>query len=282
MSRLSPWRMAGNDSANPGMMGEGVLANAEICMRATSACPMPPGGLPQRVVEESCLRLLRLHFSRPQTNRRKSLYRSRQCLRDPRAQVILFLENVASMDSQAPLDWEWGAHDDEDALRGWLSAAPRPGIGHERLANASLRIRAVFPQVLRRRLQQPYNSCPTLRFPAFGLERSIHFVGVIGSTVLQVWRQCRNGLSHCDLALPQGWGGGLMMMLILWLTPSRSGKIFFLILRSANDMLFDPSRRQYDPAFLACMTNLLRWPDRSQVRPRDAEHPDEWFASDIL
>ena len=95
MSRLSPWRMAGNDSANPGMMGEGVLANAEICMRATSACPMPPGGLPQRVVEavdlescsslasellvagdfseESCLRLLRLHFSRPQTNRRKSV-----------------------------------------------------------------------------------------------------------------------------------------------------------------------------------------------------------------
>lgn len=55
------------------MMGEGVLANAEICMRATSACPMPPGGLPQRVVEESCLRLLRLHFSRPQTNRRKSV-----------------------------------------------------------------------------------------------------------------------------------------------------------------------------------------------------------------
>ena len=189
----------------------------------------------------------------------------------------------------------------------------------------------------------------------------------------EVWRQCRNGLSHCDLALPQafscfqrsletargsshrtpanvtrprspvvrifcsgqGWGGwvifrhpglcrvrsclpgGLMMMLILWLTPSRSGKIFFLILRSANDMLFDPSRRQYapfsvllsvpltesgadkDPAFLACMTNLLRWPDRSQamdfvagfpivgeiersgvfreVRPRDAEHPDEWL-----
>ena len=64
-------------------------------MRATSACPMPPGGLPQRVVEavdlescsslasellvagdfseESCLRLLRLHFSRPQTNRRKSV-----------------------------------------------------------------------------------------------------------------------------------------------------------------------------------------------------------------
>eukprot|EP00439_Symbiodinium_sp_Y106_P060436 s1490_g8.t3 len=143
MSRLSPWRMAGNDSANPGMMGEGVLANAEICMRATSACPMPPGGLPQRVVEESCLRLLRLHFSRPQTNRRKSVLGgddrapfhilgffssstddvwcsiavSRQCLRDPRAQVILFLENVASMDSQAPLDWEWGAHDDEDGFR---------------------------------------------------------------------------------------------------------------------------------------------------------------------
>mmetsp|Transcript_9730 Transcript_9730/g.13679 ORF Transcript_9730/g.13679 Transcript_9730/m.13679 type:complete len:103 (-) Transcript_9730:825-1133(-) len=99
--------------------------------------------------------------------------------------------------------------------------------------------------------------------------------------LIVIWRYRRSPVVRIFCS-GQGWGGGLMMMLILWLTPSRSGKIFFLILRSANDMLFDPSRRQYDPAFLACMTNLLRWPDRSQVRPRDAEHPDEWFASDIL